>query len=104
MSCICTMWLSYLTLLPTGFSVFPSYEGGGGGFLAHIEFYAGPFNRFDSNLVHFFNLSKKITNFLAKMDASFSCYHVIKFENFHKDLSFTSSKWNCCNASIQIKF
>ena len=37
--------------------------------------------------------------FLVKMDAS-SCYDIIKFENVHKDLIWTSSKWNCCIASI----
>ena len=53
-----------LTLLPTGFSVLPSYGGGGrGGFLAHIVFNAVPLNRFDSNLVHLLNLSKKVTIF-----------------------------------------
>ena len=46
-----------LTLLPSGFSVFPRY-GGGRSFLVHIVFNAVPLNRFDSNLVH---LSKKVT-------------------------------------------
>ena len=60
-----------------GLPVSPSY---GGGFLEHIVFNALPLNRFDSNLVHLFNLSKKGHKcFLVKMDASLSCYDIIKF-------------------------
>ena len=69
-----------------GFSVFPSW---GEGFLAHIVFNV---NQLDSNLVHLFNLSKKVTIFFVKMDPSFSCYDVINFENFRKDRIWTSSK------------
>ena len=93
-----TTFRVYLTVLLMALSVSPSYRGGGFWNTLCLML----FLLIDLIQIWYTSLTCQEGHkcFLVKMDASFSCYDIIKFENVRKDLIWTSSKWNCCIASI----